>query len=130
MTSSLKDHLNFLHVSELRELAQKLQLADKGRKNELVTRITHFVSAGEKLESQKFPPVSRAKLGAAYELTPEAPILKGSYKNDLKTRLFFKQLIGRHFYFTVFGIDWINECWMSGSQECYCSCSNSRYASY
>ncbi len=46
-------------------------------------------------------------------------ILKGSYKNDLKTRLFFKNIVGDHFHFTAFGIDWINEKWMEGNPPTY-----------
>jgi hypothetical protein len=119
MTIALKDRLNFLHVSELKELTQKLGLADKGTKGELIHRIDHFASTGDKLQPQKFPPASYAKRGVVSQLTPEALILKGLYKNDLKTRLFFKKLIGEHFYFTAFGIDWINERWMTGSPPAY-----------
>ena len=46
-------------------------------------------------------------------------ILKGSYKNDLKTRLFFKSIIGDHFHFTAFGIDWINARWFAGNPPTY-----------
>ena len=46
-------------------------------------------------------------------------MLKGNYKNDLKTRLFFKKIIGEHFHFTAFGIDWLNERWMLGNPPTY-----------
>lgn len=46
-------------------------------------------------------------------------MIKGAYKNDLKTRLFFKVLIGEYFHFTSFGIDWLNELWMEGRPPTY-----------
>ena len=52
-------------------------------------------------------------------LDKETLMLKGAYKNDLKTRLFFKQLIGEYFHFTAFGIDWLNDRWMEGKPPTY-----------
>jgi hypothetical protein len=46
-------------------------------------------------------------------------MLKGSYKNDVRTRAFFKLLIGPHFHFTAFGIDWLNERWQAGNPPTY-----------
>lgn len=46
-------------------------------------------------------------------------MLRGVYKNDLKNRLFFKGLIGDHFHFTAFGIDWLNKRWMDGHPPTY-----------
>ena len=46
-------------------------------------------------------------------------MLKGGYKNDLKTRIFFKSIIGDYFHFTAFGIDWLKEQWMKGEPPTY-----------
>lgn len=61
----------------------------------------------------------KAKMGVEYPLTPHTLILKGSYKNDLKTRLFFKELIGNYFHFTAFGIDWLEARWLEGKPPTY-----------
>jgi hypothetical protein len=37
----------------------------------------------------------------------------------LITRNFFKKLIGPHFHFTAFGIDWLNERWLDGNPPTY-----------
>lgn len=116
---ALKNSLTFLHVSELKAVAAKLFLSDKGNKMTLILRILHFFRTGEKLEASKFPSVSMAKRGRIYPIHPTTFMLKGSYKNDLQTRLFFKQLIGSHFHFTAFGIDWLNHRWMDSLPPTY-----------
>jgi len=106
-------------MDELKLLAAELTLVDTGKKGQLIARILHFIDTGQKLTLPKFPTVSCAKRGVVYPLKPSALMLKGAYKNDLKTRLFFKKLIGEHFHFTAFGIDWLNERWMKGDPPCY-----------
>lgn len=117
--NNLKISLNFLHVSELKGVCNKLQLLEKSKKGELIFRIIKFLETGEKLVNLTFPKISCAKPSQIYELTEDALMLKGAYKNDLKTRLFFKKLIGEHFHFTAFGIDWLNERWMEGNPPTY-----------
>lgn len=115
----LKTCLLYLHVEELREIADRLALSVKGNKGALIQRILHFRQTGERLIVPKFPAVSCAKKGGVYPLKEEGLMLKGAYKNDLKTRLFFQQLIGANFHFTAFGIDWLNERWMAGNPPTY-----------
>lgn len=115
----LKDSLIFLHVGELKEVAVRLSLLDKGNKMTIVMRILHFFETGNKLTIPKFPEKSCFKQGKTYSIGENELMLKGAYKNDLQTRLFFKQLIGDHFHFTAFGIDWLNEKWMEGNPPTY-----------
>jgi hypothetical protein len=115
----LKTSLNYLHVSELKEFCEKLTLFTKGKKPSLIARILHFLTNGEKLESPLYPANSLAKNKKIYELKKDAIMLKGAYKNDLKTRIFFKNLIGPHFHFTAFGIDWLEEKWLAGTPPTY-----------
>jgi len=117
--SKVKKSLLFLHVQELKNIARRLLLSDKGIKTELIERVVHFIETGERLAPKKFPLLSCARRGQIYELALQEPMLKGAYKNDLKTRLFFKKHIGSHFHFTAFGIDWLNEQWMNGSPPTY-----------
>lgn len=115
----IKTSLTFLHVQELRELSASLALLEKGNKMTLIIRIIHFLQTGEKLTAPKFPESSCAKKGQWYPIDLHALMLKGAYKNDEKTRLFFTQLLGDQFHFTAFGIDWLNRRWMEGSPPTY-----------
>lgn len=115
----LKESLLFLHVAELREIAKSLSLEHRGVKKILIFRICHFLETGERLKDAPFPKESCSKRGASYPLEESTLMLRGAYKNDLKNRLFFKKLIGDHFHFTAFGIDWLNERWLSGKPPTY-----------
>lgn len=115
----LFEALYYLKVKELEGLCEYLQIPFDGPKAELIDRIKHFVSTGEKLPVQPLPEVSVAKKGKLYPLSADTLILYGAYSNDLKTRDFFKKLIGSHFHFTAFGIDWINARWKEGNPPTY-----------
>ncbi len=116
--NTLKEALLFLNVKELREHCSTLNLSIKGQKLCLINRIMHFLATGEKIEMPEYPANSCAKNKKTL-LASNALILKGSYKNDLKTRLFFRSLIGGHFNFTAFGIDWLEERWLAGNPPTY-----------
>ena len=57
--------------------------------------------------------------GKEYPLDGQTYILFGAYKNDLKTRLFMKKLVGEHFHFTAFGQDWMKKKWYDGKPPTY-----------
>lgn len=115
----LQDSLLYLHVSELKSYCEKLGLSTEGKKLSLVSRIIHFLNTGEKINLPKYPAASLSKAIKQSEQKPSALMLKGTYKNDLKTRLFFKSIIGDYFHFTAFGIDWLHEKWMEGAPPTY-----------
>lgn len=108
-----------MHVQDLKEIAEKLSIPNNGTKLKLIARIIYFVQTGAVIKEPKVPVASCAQKGVQYPLAPNTVMLKGAYKNDLKTRLFFKNLIGEHFHFTAFGIDWLNDCWMAGDPPSY-----------
>ena len=116
---TLKQSLLYLHVDELREIAIKLSLINKGNKITVISRILHFLKTGERLALPKFPEKSCSQKNKTYPIEKNSLMLKGAYKNDLKTRVFFLNLIGPHFHFTAFGIDWLNEQWMEGNPPTY-----------
>ena len=89
----IQESLLFLHVEELRDLSILLSLDPKGTKKDLVFCITHYLATGEKWISPKIPPISRAVKGVFYPLEENTVMLKGSYKNDLKTRLYQNLLL-------------------------------------
>jgi hypothetical protein len=53
-----------------------------------MTRIIHFLKTGEKLEVPNYRPASLHKGPKPEQFKAKDLILKGAYKNDLKTRLF------------------------------------------
>jgi hypothetical protein len=115
----LYDALLFLHVADLRGVCDRLGIDNGGLKPFLIDKIVHFYETGEILSASVVPQVSLAKKGVAYPLHVDTLMLKGAYKNDLKTRLFFKSIIGEYFHFTVFGIDWLNDRWLAGLPPTY-----------
>lgn len=117
--SSLRTSLNFLHVEELANICLQLSLPNKGKKISLIARILHFIRSGQIIIESKVPAISKARRGVIYVKSSTALMLKGNYKNDLQSRIFFKNLIGEHFHFTAFGIDWLNERWLSGNPPTY-----------
>ncbi|MBI2352849.1 SAP domain-containing protein [Candidatus Dependentiae bacterium] len=109
----------FLYVNELKDYCEKLKLSIKGKKIILIERIIFFLKTGQKLEILRYPDASFFKGKKDHIITPDHLILKGLYKNDFKTRLFFKSLIGDHFHFTVFGLDWLEKRWIDGNPATY-----------
>lgn len=100
-------------------MCAQLAISDVGKKGLLVSRIVHFIETGEIIMQSKFPKQSCAQRGREYPLIPNGLVLHGAYKNDLKTRQFFKTIIGEYFHFTAFGIDWLNERWQQGKPPTY-----------
>ncbi|MGD2168680.1 MAG: hypothetical protein PVI40_00365 [Chlamydiota bacterium] len=117
--AEIRKSLLFLYVKELKEIAAHLSLSDKGNKMTVIMRILHFLETGQRLAAPKFPKESCAQKGKIYPINENELMLKGAYKNDLETRVFFKGLIGPYFHFTAFGIDWLNERWMQGKPPTY-----------
>lgn len=116
----LKEALCHMHVSELKSLLISLKLSNKAfNKNELVERLIYYAKTGKELPALKIPEISKAKKYINYSLAPNTLILYGSYKNDLATRKFFQQIIGNHFHFTAYGIDWLRERWLAGNPPTY-----------
>ncbi len=115
----LRASLHYLHVRELKICCEKLNLSVKGKKIDFINKIVHFLKTGEKINLSGYPAISVAKDRNNGVLSPDALMLKGTYKNDLKTRLFFKEIIGQHFHFTAFGIDWLESRWMQGNPPTY-----------
>ncbi len=119
MNTTLQNALLYLKMRQLTALCKKLDLDTNGKKGELIERITTFVTTGKKTTTPQIPAASKAQRGKVYPLAPETVMLFGSYTNNLATRNFFKQLIGDHFHFTAYGIDWLNERWMASNPPTY-----------
>lgn len=110
----LFEDLYVLSMGQLNMLCRKLHVDARGKKEFLIRALKHYLLTGAQLEKEVIPEMSCAKKGESIDLSPEGLMLFGTYKNDLKTRIFLKSLIGEHFHFTAAGIDWIKERWLEG----------------
>lgn len=115
----LSQALCYLYVAELEVYCQLLNMKPNGKKMHMINQIIAFIKTGKVLKSLAFPKASLAQKDGLYSIDPEAKMLKGAYKNDALTRAFFKNYIGSHFHFTVFGLDWIKERWLAGNPPTY-----------
>ncbi len=118
--NDLHEALYYMKINELKGLCATYSLPIKGNKVALINRITVFIETGKVVHLQEIPSISKAnKNRIDYSLELDALMLYGAYKNDAKTRSFFKTVFGNHFHFTAFGIDWLNERWISGNPPTY-----------
>ncbi|MCL4229341.1 hypothetical protein KJZ61_01475 [Candidatus Dependentiae bacterium] len=115
----LHDALYYMKMNELRKACLILSLPHAGKKIELINRIMTFIQTGNIRLLPVVPEQSKAKNYPTQPLRPDSLMLYGAYRNDAKTRAFFKQLIGPHFHFTAFGIDWLNEQWLKAKPPTY-----------
>lgn len=116
---ALHEALHYLKMNELRSLCTYYALSEQGPKGMLIERIHTFVCHGKITAVPIIPKASKAKRGVTYDLLPDTYMLYGSYKNDARARAFFKKLIGSHFHFTAYGIDWFNKRWYAGNPPIY-----------
>lgn len=117
--AELYNVLFFMKMEELKKACQQLGLPAKGKKIPLIKRIATYIKTGKIIQEPKIPAVSHAQSYPPQPLAPSALMLYKAYKNDAKTRAFFKQLVGPQFHFTAFGIDWLNERWLAGNPPTY-----------
>lgn len=111
--------LHYLHMDELRSLADTFQLATKGTKKQLINRLFARVKGTLPPKEPVIPSVSCAKKGGQYPVAPDTLMLYGAYKNSHEQRALFKQLVGDHFHFTAYGVDWLKEQWAAGKPPTY-----------
>ncbi len=116
---ALQDALHYMKMAELKKACLILALPDKGKKAALIERILTFIQEGRITTIPKIPATSLAKNYPVQPLAASRLMLYGEYKNDLKTRNFFKKLIGPQFHFTAFGIDWLNDRWLQSNPPTY-----------
>lgn len=111
--------LLYLSMRELKNICLHFNLPTQGEKIKLIEIIELYVTTGKIIAPKQMPAISKSQSKTIYPLAPQTLILKGSFKNDLKTRIFLKTLIGNHFHYTAYGIDWIKNLWMQGAPPTY-----------
>jgi hypothetical protein len=111
--------LLYLNMHELKTICIHFGLPTQHEKIKLIENIKVYLTTGKIAAQNEIPAISKAKSKTIYPLARQTLMLKGSFKNDLKTRMFLKSLIGNHFYYTAYGIDWIKNHWMQGTPATY-----------
>jgi hypothetical protein len=89
--------------SELRVLCKKYDLPVSGVKADLTARIIRYLETGEIIHP--VPKIKYTFRDSDKEMALEAKVV--NYKNDAKTRAFFKKQIGSHFHFNVHLINFV-----------------------
>lgn len=117
--STLYQALFYLNINQLKDLCKQLKIQPHGEKIDLIENIQQFITTGKPTTAPIIPTVSKAQPKKIYPLAADTLILQGAFKNDLKTRVFLKKLIGDHFHYTAFGIDWIKAQWLIGTPPTY-----------
>ncbi|WP_395338079.1 hypothetical protein PN836_010575 [Ningiella sp. W23] len=116
----------FLKVPELKALAQKAALSPKGSKQTLINTLLHFIEPNTKEQTSssaktsclpRLSAVALSKIKVDYD--PNQYIIPGVYSNNKKYRALFKNMIGPHFSFKSYGMDWIKDKWKSGEYPSY-----------
>lgn len=115
----LDEALYYMNMEELKQACEELELSVIGKKRDLIHRMLTFIQTGKIVKIKPIPALSKAEKGREYPLSAKTVILYGAYKNDLKTRLFMKKLVGDYFHFTAFGQDWMKERWYAGNPPTY-----------
>lgn len=112
--------LHPLSVDELRTIHKNIGIDHTGNKALLIDRLVHYIRTGMVLKKSTIPAKSCLRSGVtAPSLALHSLMLHGAYKNDARTRAFFKEHIGEHFHFTASLIDWLNERWSAGNPPTY-----------
>lgn len=119
LRKQLFDDLHYLKIAELKKLCTFYELPVTNKKEQLISFILAHVLGENVIVPGPYPEVSRSQRGFRPPLAPESLMLMGAYKNDLKTRAFFKKFLGSHFHFTAYGIDWLDACWRQGNPPTY-----------
>lgn len=122
--------LLYLNMRELKTICLHFGLPTSNEKITLIEYIKQYVTTGQIASVQQIPAISKARSKTVYPLTPTTVMLKGAFKNDLKTRIFLKTLIGNHFHYTAYGIDWIKARWMQGTPPTYQDFANYWHQEY
>lgn len=88
----------YWYKKELVSFCSKNGLSTYGGKLDLIDRIEHFLRTGQ---ATSFTAIRRiGKWDSDTTITKETPVI--NYKNDAKTRNFFKKEIGSHFHFNEY----------------------------
>ena len=101
----------YFKIDELKLLCGELEISVVGKKQDLINHILSSLNLQD--DSINNGKDLKTKLPKRHpkNANSETHIIPGEYTNGKKSRQIFKNLIGEHFSFTIYGMDWIKECW-------------------
>ena len=113
----LTEAIYFLKIDELKEIAGMLDVPPKGKKGDILNQI--FAVFG--IASDDFSVIDVFTLPAQHpsDASPATHIMPQHYTNGKAARALFKDLIGPHFTFTGYGMEWIKACWAADIYPSY-----------
>jgi SAP domain-containing new25 len=113
----LHEAIYYLRMDELRLACRQLRLQARGQKRELVQRILSALGGQAVTSVASLKRQARSHERQTYKNS--ARMMPGSYTNGAAARAFFKNAIGPHFHFTVYGMDWIQARWAVGEHPTF-----------
>lgn len=110
----------FLKVPELKQLLTDAGIKPTGSKQTMINSLIAYAKGDSTRPSApQFTDGERALRQKANQYDPTVFIVPGVYTNNRKSRELFLTLIGRHFSFTTYGMDWIKDRWAEGTCPTY-----------
>ena len=114
--TTFKESIYFLKIEELKSVLTYFKLSTSGGKKDLIARIFNHLDIHDADDSQ----VTRNLPSAHPEnASVETHIMPKHYTNGREYREKFELMIGSHFTFTSYGMEWIRDCWGNGIYPSY-----------
>jgi hypothetical protein len=117
---NLESAIYFLKVTELKQICEKFNQCHKGSKQDLINTLLAFARGDDNYSPNKqISAAEQALRDNANSYDPGVYLVPGVYTNNKASRAILLELIGRHFTFTSYGMDWIKAQWHEGNCPSY-----------
>lgn len=119
--NALSQAIYFLKVDELKAFAARAGIKPRQSKQGLIDALLAVVCGAPISDpgKQAFNPRSAKSKALAARFDSDHHIVPGVYRNNATYRARFKQMIGSHFTYTNYGMDWIKQQWQDGKCPTY-----------
>ena len=116
----LESAIYFLKVTELKQICEKFNQCNRGSKQDLINTLLAYARGDKNYSTNKQLSEAEKTLRAnADRYDSSVYIVPGVYTNNKVSRTVLIDLIGRHFTFTSYGMNWIKAQWHSGHCPSY-----------
>lgn len=117
---ALESAIYFLKVTELKQLCESHALCAKGSKQDLINTLLCFAKGEGAATLNAIQSSAEKSLRANADNFDESIyMVPGKYRNNRASRTILTELIGRHFTFTAYGMDWVKAEWHAGRCPSY-----------
>ena len=120
MSDALDEAIYFLKVPELRALSERAGLPVAGNKQALIDGLLSLANGNPRARTSaptELSPTEARHLRSSYPA--DTHLVPGHYANNRVHRERFEALIGPHFSYTIYGMDWIRAQWAGGTCPTY-----------